>query len=118
MEEMITPLLCTIESPPTGVRYHKFEAKVTIEKNAQADNTNDLALVSVEVQTVPGFFVEGPTKRVIAVFVGQKTVIPIRFFPLTAGSLTLPQITLTDTTPGSQVKPKKLLVPIVITYTS
>jgi hypothetical protein len=77
-----------------------------------------MSIVNLEVQTAPGFFVEGPTKKVVVVFVGQKSVIPIRFLPLTAGEMTLPTITLSYSDVGQGGKTKSLLAPIVITYTS
>jgi hypothetical protein len=118
LESANPPLLYSIESPPTGVRYRAIDTKVTIERNAKADRLTEVSLVSVEVLPVSEFFIEGPIKRLVVVFSGQKSVIPIRFLPLTAGSMKLPQITLIDSEGGTNGKSKILLAPIVITYTS
>jgi hypothetical protein len=69
----------------------------------------------MEIQGVPAFYVDGPTKKTFSVFTGQKTVIPIRFLPLEAGSTTIPQITFTEV--GSDdAKTKRLVSAIVVNY--
>ena len=98
-------------SPATAVRHQEFEAEIIIDNT---DGDTELATVMVEVQMSHWFFVNGPTKKIIPVFKGKKRVIPIKFFPLDAGSTTLPSIVLTDT--GGKCEPKKFSAPIVITF--
>jgi hypothetical protein len=91
---------------------------VTIEKDTQFPSANEISLVTLEIQAFPGFFVEGPTKMVVMVFLGQKSVIPISFLPLIAGSTTLPPIILTHNESGLSEEQQTFSVPIVVTYTT
>jgi hypothetical protein len=116
IEYVSRTLLYTIESPSNAVRFQKFETKLIMEVNPEGVNPPDVTAVTVEVQTIPEFFVEGPTKRTFHVFFGQKTVVPINFIALFPGTATLPLITVTDGTLGPTEKPKTFSVPIVIMY--
>ena len=98
-------------SPATVVRHQEFETKIVIDNTAPGA---ELAVVMMEVQNAPGFFVNGPTKKMVTVFRGRKKEIAIKFFPLEAGSTTLPPILLADTC--SKYEPKKFVVPIVVTF--
>jgi hypothetical protein len=116
IEAKSLPVSYWIDAPTRAVRHEKFEVRVTIEKESSV--RNELSLVTLRVETSPGFFIEGPTRKVIVVFSGQKSVIPIRFMPLGAGSTTLPTMVLTHTGPGRSYEPQKFSIPIVITYTT
>ena len=98
-------------SPATVVRHQEFETRIVIDNTAP---NAELAVIMLEVQNAPGFFVNGPTKKMVTVFRGRTKEIPIRFLPLEAGSTTLPPILLADTC--GKMEPKKFMVPIVVTF--
>jgi hypothetical protein len=83
--------------------------------NGKLEHGPDVSDIVLEIQAVPGFYIHGPTKKSFVVFSGQKTEIPIGFFPLEAGSTTLPLITLTEVV-ASHPRPKRFLAPIVIIF--
>ena len=74
-----------------------------------------MSVALVEVSNSSNFLVNGPTKRKFSVFEGHKKVIPIKFFPLEAGSTMLPQIVVTDVTENAR-KARKFMTPIVVTF--
>jgi hypothetical protein len=115
VEQQVRTVAFTLDSPPTGVRYQRFEAKITIKKmNGKSQHDPGVSDIALEIQAVPGFYIDGPTKKSFVAFAGQKTEIPIGFFPLEAGPTTLPPITLTEIV--ANPKPKRFLAPIVITF--
>jgi hypothetical protein len=116
IEVKTLPVLYEIDSPATAVRYQGFEVKVTVEREITPTAVNELSVVTLEVESRQGFFMAGPTKKNIVVFSGQKSVIPINFIPLIAGSTTLPMITLTHNGHGWSTDPQQFSIPIVITY--
>jgi hypothetical protein len=106
----------TLDAPPTGVRFQRVDARIVIEKSDSPTRSEaDVSVISIEVQQVNSFYVEGPTKKAIVVFAGQKREISIGFFPLEAGPMTLPPMTVTETTLTGH-KAKKFVAPIVITF--
>jgi hypothetical protein len=115
-EQQLRTVTFALDSPPTGVRYQKFKANVTIKKmNGKSPHDPEVSDVVLEIQAVPGFYIDGPTKKSFVVFAGQKIEIPIAFLPLEAGPTTLPPITLTEII-ASNPTPKRFLAPIVITF--
>jgi hypothetical protein len=82
IERLDRALLLTLETPSTAVCYQRFNTRVIIEKKPHSENDCDVNLIMMEIQTVPCFYVDGPTKKTFAVFSGEKTIIPISFLPL------------------------------------
>lgn len=100
-------------SPATAVRHQEFEAEIVID-NTEGESDLASVMMIVDFQPSQGFFVNGPTKKMIPVFKGKKKVVPIKFFPLDAGSTTLPPIVLKDM--GSTFEEKRFSAPIVVTF--
>ena len=102
-------------TPPTAELYKEFETKIIIQCN---DNIKgpDVVPVQIDLGASPGFFINGPLKNhIVHVFRGQKKEVVIKFIPLEAGSTTLPQVLITDSSSESK-EPKSFVMPIVITY--
>ncbi|OHS98427.1 hypothetical protein TRFO_35167 [Tritrichomonas foetus] len=116
VEEVERQVLFHFISPPTAVLNEEFETTLVLERPANIRGGPEVVPVRVELGQSPGFFVNGPVrKHVVHIFRGQRKEIPIKFLPLEAGSTTLPQLLLTDTTFPNQ-KAKSFVVPIVVTY--
>jgi hypothetical protein len=118
IDQLSKGLTFALEAPPAAVRGVTFEARVVIEKRATwlaSREESDVAMIGLDVQVAAGFFIEGPLKRVVVVFAGQKKIIPIKFLALDAGPATLPAIVLTEVG-GPAPKTRRLIAPIAITY--
>lgn len=108
-------VLISVKSPHSVPLNEEFTATIIIERINQNEGPEVVPL-KLEIGTSPGFYICGPIRKHFEyIFKGQKKEIPINFFPLKAGSMTLPQFQFIDMSIRNS-RPKVFIIPIVVTY--
>lgn len=107
-----------IDCPLSSPVFKELEMKLKFDRNEIGYDNDSPNVCSILVDIAPSdnFFIQGSLSgHKLYLFKKQTKEISLKMIPLATGSLTLPQLTITDLT-LSPPKPKKILKSIVINY--